>query len=777
MKQKSVHKILFLIGLGFCLINSNSYAQKSSTTVTDVIVFGNTVSETAHQFVGQESKEIRGGLNETARILLPSVKANWQGGAMSFNIKVDPEKQNYITTRFWGSDVNHDRLYFVCGDKQIGSRHLGDIDMLDIGSDAPFYNERFFYTTVPLPLSLTKGKQELQFEIRSQGVIWGYGQNWAQYQKNMVDPTRGIYKVYTHTNPAFVPSADEVQGAEPLASVRKYPGEEVMDKLKSRVNGEIDKLKKSTKPLNQMQMQFLAKSYRVKWTYGYKDKEVVSQVLSSLDELYKAYKANPKLAFSDPTTPNPDWFGFGPAAQTVYLLYNEFSKKLDEKIEDGLGNKISRREALTDMFLTSRTLNQKSRRQYSNQTMIKDLYGIYYCNKGLQLISPKDALVEKDALRYLYEALGLQPWLGSDGEDGKPTLTQGTNYWELTPKGLTKELGFVGNYGEVLDWATEIYEATRAQPELPGDEKIKNRIVEIAVARSYFRYPMLDDDKHTGVRQEVIVGWRDTHYPGDVTYVQRPSWDGGPLQIVAATLDPKLIGYAQQMLSDNQFFYSVEQRLKDNGFRVTNGLLQVPDQYKTVKAQKLSKYKLPMSWDQPDFVFSDEEDGVVAIKNGKEIFYASLYWRARNSVNNLARVHAITPKYDRIATLYIEEKFDSSGLFYTMPDYTNMAFGNGGLKYPDGLHLANTGEKQAIAKIPAGIPYKQGQEHPLAGRAEFYNMRYGNYIIAMNSSKNKTFVLTVPEDFAGAKDLVTGANIGTAKTVTVKEGTTVVLYK
>ncbi|MBC7856058.1 MAG: hypothetical protein IAF94_21725, partial [Pirellulaceae bacterium] len=84
--------------------------------------------------------------------------------------------------------------------------------------------------------------------------------------------------------------------------------------------------------------------------------------------------------------------------------------------------------------------------------------------------------------------------------------------------------------------------------------------------------------------------------------------------------------------------------------------------------------------DQPDFVFSDEEDGVVAIKNGKEIFYASLYWRARYAINNLARVHAITPTYDRIATVHIDEKFDSSGMFYSRRDWTN--FGFGGVRHP-----------------------------------------------------------------------------------------------
>ncbi len=771
MIKNSIGLILSFLVLpgigGFC--------QTAPPVLTDVLALGNEASEKAHHFMGGESRQITGGLNETARILLPATPAGWQGGKLSFTIKVDPDKQNYITTRFWGNDVSHNRLYFVCGDKQIGARHLGDIDMLDIGSDAPFYNDRFFYTTLPLPLSLTRGKQELPLEIRSQGMIWSYGQTWAQYQKDMTEPTRGIYKVYTHTDATFVPPAEEKQGVAPAPALRKAPGPEVLSKLKQRVNNDIDKLRKSAKPLNQMQMQFLAKSYRVKWSDGYKDKDVVFQVRNGLDELYKAYKANPKLAFSDPSTPNPDWFGFGPAAQSLYLLFDELKQKLDETIDDGMGNKITRRAALTDMLLTSRNLNQRSRRQYSNQTMIKDLYGIYYCNKGLQLINPDKALPEKEALRYLYEAVGLQPWLGSDGDNG-PTRSQGDNYWELTKKGLTKELGFVGNYGEVLDWVTEIYEATRPQPEQPGDDKIKQQVIKIGLARSCFRYPMPDDDKYNAMRQEVVVGWRDVHYPGDVTYAQRPSWDGNPAQIAAATLDTRLVAFAQQMFSDNQFFSIVGQRMKDNGFRVTAGLLNVPDQYDLLKAQPASSYQLPMSAGQPDFVFADEDDGVVAIKNGKEIFYASLYWRARNAINHLARVHDILPGYDRIATVCIDEQFDDSGMLYEVADHTNMGFSNGGLTYPDGLHLANAGEKQPIAKIPAGVPYKQGQENPYAGRADYYQMQYGDYIIAMNASATKTFELAVPEAFIQAKELVSGKKV-TGRKITVPAESTLVLYK
>ena len=268
------------------LVVIQTSGQVSQTFLTDKLVFGNDVSEKAHRFNEGESKVIKGGLGETARVLEPKPTPSWQGGSLSFTIKVDPEKQNYITTRFWGSDVSKDRLYFVCGDKQIGSRYCGDVDMLDVGSDFPFYNERFYYTTLPLPLTLTKGKSSLTLEIRSQGWIWGYGTTWAAYQKDMTVETRGIYTVYTHTDGAFVPQANEKQGIPPAYSKRTYPNEAIMDTVKMRVNDAIKKLVKSHNLLKQTEMQFLSKSYRVKWCLGYQNKVLVDRILMGVNKFF-----------------------------------------------------------------------------------------------------------------------------------------------------------------------------------------------------------------------------------------------------------------------------------------------------------------------------------------------------------------------------------------------------------------------------------------------------------------------------------------------------------
>ncbi len=136
---------------------------------------------------------------------------------MAFRLKVDPENANYVTIRLWGSDSSQNRLILFCEGKQVGRIHLGDIDLLYFGNDndEPPLNGRFYYNTSPLPLAMTRGKTELGFEIRSIGPIWGYGAWFSQFQKPMKEPTRGIYRLYTHKDAYFTPLADEKQGQAP----------------------------------------------------------------------------------------------------------------------------------------------------------------------------------------------------------------------------------------------------------------------------------------------------------------------------------------------------------------------------------------------------------------------------------------------------------------------------------------------------------------------------------------------------------------------------------
>ena len=65
---------------------------------------GDAASEAAHQFDAGKSETIKGALEQAARRLLPGQEQTWEGGRVSFTIKVDPERPNYLTARFWGGE-------------------------------------------------------------------------------------------------------------------------------------------------------------------------------------------------------------------------------------------------------------------------------------------------------------------------------------------------------------------------------------------------------------------------------------------------------------------------------------------------------------------------------------------------------------------------------------------------------------------------------------------------------------------------------------------------
>ena len=748
-----------------------------SAELLDTLIFGNDGSEAAHEITATLSDFKSGGLGEPSRRLLPGGPLPWQGGTLKFAVRIDPERQNYFTLRLWGGDVNHNQMTLHVEGKQLGYRHLGDIEALDIGTDAPAYPGRFCYRTCPLPLDLTKGKQSIACEIRATGPISGYASNFDGYQKAMTAPTRGLYRAYTHTDGCFTPPPDEKQGAYPEnAPVRPAPGPEVLASLKARVNSLIDGLiRQPDRPCNQMQTLFLAKAWHTGWTNAVGKEQTIRKVLTSLDALYRGYVTNPKIAEAEPSTYNPDWFGLGPSGQVLDLLRKELEPFLNEEIDNGKGGRVMRREAFADMLLACRDWHREHRRQYTNQSMINHLYGIYLANRGLAVVARSKAMPEKEALRYLYESIGLAPWLGSE-KDGKPLKPLGESFYQITSRGLTKELGYVGNYGEVLDWVAQIYEATRPAPGKPGDPKIKAQLVKIARARAPFRYPMLDREGCRAMLLETVVGWRDGHHPGGVTYDQRSSWDGSPFEAAAATLDPHLLGYSQQALADNQFYAGIAGQMEERGFRTTFALMGIPERYEAVKSQAPSPHRLPMSWDQPDFVFADEEDGVVAIKNGKEILYASLYWRARYAVNFLGRVHYLTPEVERVATVKLDTEFRPSGLDYVRPNWTNFGFANGGHRYPAEFVSAHAGEKLPIAKIPDGIVFKPGQENIHAGKGDFYQLRYGPYLIAMNTSADRSFDLTAPDHAGIIRNLTHGKKVRPGSTAKIAPRSTLVLH-
>lgn len=750
-------KNLLLLAVTFlCLLSVNA-ANK------DVLTFGNKQSEQKHSLKSVNSEAYVGGMNETARRMLPPETEDYKGGEITFRMKVDPKKQNYFTARFWGSESMKNLLMLFIEGKQIGYRHLGDMDVLFLGNGNAPLQGRFFYVTLPLPMEYTKDKQEVELGVRSFGPMWPYGETFERYQKNMTDPTIGLYKGYTHTQPCFEPDKKEKQGKAPVYQLRKTPGKEVFTALKERVNKEVNQILAKDLLRSQLEMWTLADAYTVSWTTAYNHPKCISLLRASINDFYKRYKANPELIWKDATVYNCDWLNAGPIARVIRYLWKEFEPVISPE----------ERAQWTELMLASLDYSTTHRRHYTNQSMIIDLF-IYDVNKALSLLEPLKALPEYQTLKYLHESLGLCPWTGINN-----ACPLGNNYWQLTKKGLTKELGFVGYYGEVLDWVGDIYRSTCVNG-MPGtgDPQIEAQLLRMANARSYFRYPGVDADGYSAMLAEAVVGWRDgDHYPGEVTYAERVGWDASPLSTATLTLDKVVVGMAQQMISDNQFFASIERKMKDGGLRVTKALLHIPEQYDAIMKQPASSFRMPMSKESPDFVFSDEEDGVITVKNGDEILYASLYWRARNAVNNLAKVHYITPLTDLLSTVRIEQEFEDSGMRYTRQDWVNLGFAPWREWYKD-VHSAHAGEVLPVARIPKEVPFKVGDENAYAGRAQFYKMEYGKYIVGMNSAEDKTFDLQLPQRAKGSKivNLTDGRKEVEEEVITVQPMSTVVLF-
>lgn len=638
---------------------------------------------------------------------------------------------------------------------------------------------------------LTRGKTNVLLKIEGLGRMWPYGANFAQKQKNLTEATRGIYRAYTHTSPRFTPDASEQQGAAVEPKTRPAgPGEEILDQMKATVNARLTGLmdEKSNRAGDSKNAEanvlLLAEAYNTSWTVAYHNPRAIAALVKAGD------------AFLRPGVIGKNWIGAGPLGEAVMRVGLEpLRAALDEEIElpvdfpfvpdwrrkealeePAIKEKIAstktirlkRREAWVQVLRASLDWNRKNgRRAYTNQSMIVDR-NLYTANRGLMLLAPAEALPEQQALRYLYEAVGLEPWLGNDTDAGGSMKPYGTNYFQITRKGLSRELGYVGTYGET------ILKFMRDMVELTGDAKIRQQLIRIETARMNFRYPGLDADGYRQMKLASEIDNRTAHFPlamgaYSIPNIREAWW----MELPALLKDPVSVGAAQQCLEENQYFPRLVQRANDND---TLGMMRNVDEYATVQALPKSFFRLPMSAGQPDFVYADEENAVVAIKHGEQRLFVNFYFRQEYGVSGATRILDLTPDIMRIATVKSQFEVDSTGLEWTRPDVIDFERSGGFPPPGEKIHQAWRGEKLPIAKRPADASQpKYGNWGPFVGKASFYWLRYGDYLIALNTTANKTFELNLP---AGdeARELVSGKMVILSGALNVKPLTTVVLW-
>lgn len=781
--------IVFRILLGWLFITTQPLC---ATGILDTVVFGDSASESAHGFSTDLSQSLTGALGEPTRRLLPKNPVEVNGGTLSVTMAVDPVRRNYFTVKLWGGDDIDDdigRLYLYIPlngvEYQVGYRHEGDYMPLSVAASKPPLPGRFFYSTTLLPLWMTQGKNSLILRIVSTGRLYGLGSGGppsGNYQFNMTMNSRGIYQGYTHTE-AFLDVSGETQGSAPAVTTRPSPGEEMMNPggaFYNGVNNRINNRLTTTTAIanfSTADVAFLARSHSILGLAGYQNAAVLDKVVALIDAFATDYYANPVTSVT--AGGNEGWGGrFGNLGLAIHYLGSALTPaRLDAIANFGTGGSKARRSAWGDMLFASREFGRMNRRTLTNQAILAD-GALYGANKGLLYLGDGRAFPENTAQDYLRQTAGILPWLGNDLPDangnGLPdegsAMPWGSNYYQITTKGLTREWGYTGaGYGELAYHLAAWFRLT-------GNTQFLDQAVKMTKARSVFRRPAIETAGSANYRSmEVtsLLAWRgvwetDGNYSGYVGYADTANTNEGGkgMLVAAASGDPHVIGYAKQMLADNQFFTYLD----DNSiyYNTVTALESFAD-YQTIKAAADPGLRIPMSDGQPDFVWSDEQNRILALKQGNTRLWVTPYWQAKagTGINGVARFHYSTSTYDQYGVMETTPRFEASTTFarpnlVDMPEKTIFI-------PPDTPSNAYVGEILPIGASPAGTT----DGSPYRGKADFYAFRFGRYLIGLNAHDTKSFPLRTPLGFSSATDLATG--IPRSGSIVVNPQTTVVL--
>jgi hypothetical protein len=750
----------------------------SDFTRLDNLVFGNADSETKHTLTtgffpvqavvsplpsepssGAASDVVTGALGLSGRRLLPRTPTgDYYGGEVSFTMAVDPNEQNYFTAKLWGDEQSDSWLVLDVEGLEVGARHAygdGSNNEMIFGSSFGWLPKRFLYRTERIPKHLTAGKTSIKVKLRSLGTLQYYaGGNFDHAQSRMSAPTVALYQASTHRGAFFEPDG-EMQGAAPAINPGKAPTatEEatMLKNWKDKVNARIaDRLATVPSTLTSDDVQFLAEAYGVSWSSAYQKAAVVDQLRATIDALVTAYAADPMTFLSQSYPANAGWGGyFGPIGEAIHLTWPALSASLTATVAYGgtIGS-VTRRAGWAKALRASVDFGRFDRKLITNQQM-DNAWRTYAANRGLLLVDAPSALNEDEAKRYLYEAVGLAPWLGNDkpGTGATPVRGDapfGPNWYTVTTRGTTKEEALVGgDYGErgsqLFDWFRRT-----------GDAKLLPQAAKMLSARAALRHFVADKDGKQIAYAVEQIGCRNfQEVDSHLVYLGR----GGAPDVASASAGAALngkevVGYLQQQFNDGQLLRT----LSGIPANYWSGAAYLPDDYQAFRAEPGAGVVLPMTPGQPDFGWADEENLVIAAQHGDERIWATLNWRSTNYINGLVRVYVETPTTSWLGEVAnTDVVFNPSGKNATA---SGSVEGNADWTPPDKPMNAEAGVMYPIALRPdltqAPATNRDG------GRGTGYTLRYGHWLVAINAHPNMPYAMPTPTGFVGSVDLVSG---------------------
>ncbi|WP_199619354.1 LamG-like jellyroll fold domain-containing protein [Paenibacillus alkalitolerans] len=549
---------------------------------------------------------------------------------------------------------------------------------------------------------------------------------------------------------------------------------------------------------------------------------------------------------------------YGPAA------FNEF---LDQPFVTGTtegefslagvdwnGGELTRREAW-ERVLKANFDFARARLSYIYNQMLYTYEGAWEAHVGLGIIGSPFFEGKERSHQILLESLGIRPFLGEEvlvgpnGEeldlyhslfyhDGRAVFTDdfvhivgkglakskldengnvvrrkpyGEHYTGFTEAGLTRENGYVANYGEAANYLLNYYYKTLDHA---GDEEINDEILKAALknihARGYTRYSSLDGDGKRVMRAEQVTDERNQsltgfhaygarvglgmtmHYASlEMTMAQNEQKYSGPEWDEYWQYAKEAVGFAQQQLADRQMFNA-----NDFGNSGTNSgrNFRLADTYKYVTADRANYSRfggsvmagvvLPQTDfdyykpeeiaalgvnpdDYEQFAWADIDNLYLSVRDGDFRMFGAFFYRNKGSVSN-GRLHVMKDNYDHIVQIATNNRFRYED-YYLRPDNIDVDYMSDQGGNRSGAPQALIGEVAPISYQP-GVGTVNRDNHepdtPYSGYPELQTSRYGKYFMIFNTTREaygneQSFDVELPADFSGSTvlDLVSGSNV------------------
>lgn len=658
----------------------------------DMVIFGDENSEAEHRLDQLNTTLGNGGLNESYRRLEGT---DLDSSYFGVTLSVDPEVQNYITLKLWGSDTLESRRYLhlyyhetVFGTirrwSQVGSSGSDTPEIVN-WSNTSIYPNRFVYVTYLLPDEILQGQDTIHLRLAGAELP--------------------IYSAYTHTNSYFEPDEDEPQGSAPAfnAPNPSPDGQTQIEHLHTQLDLAVDRFltwqyygeewdnwvangwgpEIMTGALNihgaknadwtleqykatwsarqnahvraQMPIETIALAFHKPWSKYYQDSTLIDRVVKALDFLRIAQGSDGgyielenvsggRWIGAPNRTPGAGslmGFGMKGAPGAFLAMQHEIltDSYMNELINEG-DSLISRRQAYINLFAGFRDyLTLPSRRGHASNQDIVNLTAAYLADQCLLKLDPNQCWPAETKQYYFDVCIGLE-----DGIYGGPWVsTKGTS---MEGNGLARG-GYETIYGE---HNTEHYARLAV---LSGEERISGYLETHLEALGKMRFLKYDNDLRPVVRKEEWLGWRKNYYPGSEAY--------GDVPMAAVLLDNDWALYGTQTAAESGFYFKVDySRYWVHLMSESSRMMRQVDFIEQALELPPAAVRYPFEDGQPDYAWADEQAGLVVIKDEGRQLWATMQWRhpLLNNVrhvdnaltNDKVRVHYSTPAYELLAT-------------------------------------------------------------------------------------------------------------------------------